>query len=343
VGIAKKKTPLIQLKRTMKQTLDFITVALPVFIFTWFLSCCKAPLADPSTPGGTNPPTSDTGLVSTEQIKPNPIRSTDFVPDTSASAYSNIPLPPTNYRIKRIIFRSFGPLQPSIDPQKIVIDNKSLPICVEYMLDYQYDRRGRLIKERKQDFRGRIDSTIYEYSANQIIINSHLFDYVDLKGNILYDDRTDTARLDNRGLALNKFDSRLTYNADNVMISAISPGLSYSLSIVAGNVVSTISQKPQGGFGDQTDRYIYYLKRPNLPGLLSFYGSEGRNLPAGFVRSVINSTYYGTGDRYRMRYLYEFDRQGLVKRRIGYGVRLIISWPFEPETSGVTDYEYESF
>jgi hypothetical protein len=298
---------LTQINRAMKPAFYLLLSIVLLVSVVWG---CQSPTEEPVVPIVTPPSSTTTPPAATTVVSDlyNPIRPTDFVPDSSATAYANVPQPPANYRIKRIVFKQWDTPELVVGREQIQVGNLSLSAATGFVEDLFYDQQGRLIKERKLDHRNRIDSVIYEYSPGKVVINHHLFEGV-YNNVVTYRDYTIDVPLDGRGVATSRYKiNDLEYDTNDILIRI---GAVYSVSVVAGNVVSDISRNPDGGFGNQTDRHIYYLNRPNLPNLKPFYGNESRNLPAGFIRSIYNSTYYGTGDAYRIRYIYSITEDWL--------------------------------
>lgn len=120
---------------------------------------------------------------------------------------------------------------------------------------------------------------------------------------------------------------------------------------VNGNLVAAIYYYPtwirENGQWVPTDyqlrQYEYNLKRPNLPVVRQYYGNGSVNLPVKELWSMKSSTDFADGPVYQKVYLYTYDSQGRVKRRIAHGNALNSDWLIEDDLYGVgvTDYEYE--
>ena len=92
-----------------------------------------------------------------------------------------------------------------------------------------------------------------------------------------------------------------------------------------------------------TKRIDYDVNHQNLPIIQSLTGKQSHNLPIKETIEVVSFWNIKDGTVYQKEYIYTFDNQGRVKRRIAYGKAVNPMWMLEEDLYGIgiTDYEYE--
>jgi hypothetical protein len=294
-------------------------------------------------PGSSTTPTSTTPVATTPTTT-TPTVPTITIPDTPTANYDNVPQPPANCRIVRTTYKTVIYQGPIIDREVITIDGKTFVVSTTAKTTYSYDNQGRLVKDRQERWLGKVDSVTYQYFSDKIISRQNQYQYTEKK----YYSRTDTLVLNAQGLAISKPGSYLkgTFDTNNFLIKGETVRDGYTLSLITQSITNgNIQTKEDYQFGETgtiISTYSYYLTRPNLPTLTTFYGKSSKNLPAKMLISGYGSI-AGDGLKYVVVYFYEFDSIGRIKRRIAYGIRLNDKWWYEFDTDGIgiTDYEYE--
>jgi hypothetical protein len=90
-----------------------------------------------------------------------------------------------------------------------------------------------------------------------------------------------------------------------------------------------------------TWRYPVYTTQANLPNPQPFYGRISRQLKPEEILSTKGMLLYRDGDKYRVRYVYHFDKTGRVRRTLSYGTKLASWFNYYRGDIALIDYEYE--
>jgi hypothetical protein len=305
---------------------------------------CKKEVEPVKPPVVVSPPTSTTTPpVSPTITTPAPetiISATYVAPNSIETAYADVPQPPANCRIARTTYKTVVLQGPILEPETIMVDGRIVTVATQTKTSYQYDNQGRLVLDRRVQTRGKTDSLRYKYSPDSVVVNRDIFSFGDNR----YYNWVDLLPIDNKGLVKTDV-GVLQYDSEGFLLKrASSDGYNvFTYEIVKNNITKTDYYSGYG-WGTETFAHEYYPTRPNLPTLTPFYGRESQNLPAKMTRSVKGSSFYSDGLKHQIVYIYVFDGQGRVKRRIASGTKLSPGWPFEADTYGigVTDYEYEN-
>ncbi|GAB3892252.1 hypothetical protein GCM10028803_04880 [Larkinella knui] len=201
---------------------------------------------------------------------------------------------------------------PKSPTETLDIDGIKVPIGITDHRQYEYDNQGRVsrvvfVPVPEALVKGRTDT--FEYATNQVIQTITLPDGTKEKSTF----------------KLNEFGSwdlsANTYDADGFVIRtkvAYSTGKEWfedgvdEYTIEGGNIIKSISTRPQNGF-TFTTLYEYDLSKPNVPVIYSFYARTSKNLPTKIIsyQGPIGASY-----RSEQEYRYVFDQNGQVKRRI---------------------------
>ena len=331
------------------------------------LACCAGLMA--LLPGCVTPTPVDpdaapdpTALVSTSLVQTavvEGVRSTTVTwPDEmSTVTYPTLPQPPANCRITRMVYRTYKTpditaAMGTIEGQEryTIYTSKGLvneswsgvdyyPLFINKTITFKYDATGRLLNEVTRLWNPPHDTdpdtVSYRYEPGRILYtNSYLGYKRYVYGDIL--------PLDSRGLSQVYPDNYREghYDAQGYLILGNSQVRRIRGYVSNGNYVEYIDSV--GSTGENRTRYLHYVARPNVPNNKPFYGTQSRELIAQDLFSIRLSPYYRDGDKYATRYVYLFDVQGRVRRRIAYGKRLATDWPFSLGTREIslTDYEY---
>ncbi len=328
----------------MKTTMTFWILGL-----LWLGLSCKKPVEPVVPPVVTQPPsTTTTPPSSTTTTPPSSTTTTGFyIPTPPVANYDNVPQPPDGCRIVRTVYKTVTLIPPFLNAETVTIGEKTAIVHTNTITTYTYDRQGRLIKDRRQHWRGQIDSLVYKYLPERVWMEEATWDYASK----YYFTRTDTFYLDNRNLAVRittslrqGIFSTSSYNADGFQVKYESStgGTVDTHTIKDKNIVQQ-SRLLDGGFGTTSVRLEYYLSRSNLPELTQFEGRNSQNLLLKRVLSSAGSLFYPSGDVFQQNYYYEFDSRGRVKRQIVYSYSLNPGWPYQTDSGGIgiTDFEYE--
>lgn len=308
-----------------------------------------------------------TALISTSLVQTavvDGVRSTTVTwPDEmSTVTYPTLPQPPANCRITRMIYRSYR--LPSFTQDKGVIEGQErytiytskglmkeswsgvdyYPLFIYQTITFRYDATGRLLEEVTRlwnhPYDTNADTVSYRYETDRILYTKSYWD----NKRVVYGD---ILPLDSRGLSrvypgLYRYG---IYDTEGYLvlgnISKQDPQLSRIRVIVSnGNYIDYTDSLDY--IGENRTRYLHYVDRPNVPNNKPFYGKQSRQLLAYELESTRLSPFYRDGDKYSTRYVYLFDNQGRVRRRIAYGKILANDWPYTIGSAGISmiDYEY---
>ena len=213
------------------------------------------------------------------------------------------------------------------------------PLFISRTVAFRYDAMGRLIEEVTRLWNHprdkEADTISYRYETGRIVYTKSYWD----SKRVVYGD---ILPLDSKGLSQVYPDKYRDgyYDAQGYLVLGNSQVRRIRGYVNNGNYVDYTDSV--GSTGENRIRYLHYVDRPNVPNNTPFYGKQSRQLLAHEVFSIRLSPYYRDGDKYATRYVYLFDVQGRVRRRIAYGKRLATDWPFSsgPGEISLTDYEY---
>jgi hypothetical protein len=264
------------------------------------------------------------------------LSTTYTIPASPETAYANVPQPPADCRIVKIITKSSTNNESAIEPELVTIDGTTFRIGIGNTTTYVYDSQRRLVLERRV-FQGGQDSVRYIYSAGQVVMNKSEYDFY-IKG---YNNSTYTYLVDNRGYPRNVPGGQKV-DADGFVVGLNAPfdpyGLSTTRIVKDMNIISE-SGYVSGGFGFTIKKRDYYIARPAVPALTPFINRSSRNLEAGVITSTEGSIYWRDGSKQQHNRTYTFDSEGRVKRELSRGFTLTTDW-FTTEPIYVKDYEY---
>ncbi len=314
---------------------------------------CKKEVEEVKPPVVVSPPTSTT----TPPVSATPVAVTTtptavvsytytFPEDMATVNYGNVPTPPPGCRIIRVIYKtvSQNPKLP-VEPEMITVNNTTFLVRTVTKTIYIYDQQKRLTQQLSEQLLIDVDSTIYTYASNYIIVKSSKLASLSATRY----KSIDTLLLNSEGLSQKRPGDYTAAYFDK------DGYLSRGEIIKNGEVLRLISQQIKdnnilkvddylsGGWGTTAIIYSYHLRHFNLPNPTPFYSRISQDLPTEESISNTGSIYFTNGLKYRIRYFYQFDNQGRVKRRISYGLNLKSDWPYERDGNGIgiTDYEYE--
>jgi hypothetical protein len=285
----------------------------------------------------------------------------------TALTYPDVPIATGNHRIKRIITRSFSTnsyAQKRL-PMRVWVRESdatytAYTVILKNIITYQYDAKGRLTAEYEEYINGNsstYDTTTYRYDpAGRYIIamNGYQTTY-GIKPEFYK--KKDTLWLNEQGLARNRLSGylrlgieRIEYDTQGFMVQGQSLTVDrkwvasrWSQSIINNNIQWTsywLLGAESGG--TQISRYPSYIDQTNVPNPTPFYGRGSTNLPTEEYIAAKDMFLYPDGDKYYIRYVYRFDRQGRVKRVLSFGRKLVINWlEYYLGNIAIVDYEYE--
>jgi hypothetical protein len=270
--------------------------------------------------------------------------------DMTTLVYPNVPTPVGDSRLKRVLIRSYNafPGGQNRMPMTVTVQGKRIELTLEYVYTYKYDNQGRLIAESQEWVNGSStwhDTITYQYvPSNRYIIARLVENTSSLYRSI------DTLWLNERGLARNRLGTyrNSQYDSEDFLTWGESlyengeVGYKISNVVQAGNIRSTnqyFGASETGG--NFTWRYPVYTRQANLPNPQPFYGRISRQLKAEEILSTKGMLLYRDGDKYRVRYVYHFDKAGRVRRALSYGTNLASWFSSYRGDIALIDYEYE--
>lgn len=240
-----------------------------------------------------------------------------------------------------------------VDPELVTLeDGTKQQVSKITTTTYTYDQQGRISKVREDLLGGDYRIISYSYTSTALyIVRESLANLVSNQVSVTYD----TLPLNERGLITRSIGPLhgplvLSYNANDQVICDVGDIPVQTYEYTNGNLIQRYENAyyvQRNGQWVPTDyllkQYQYELGKPNLPLIYQFEGKLSRNLPVEELWQMQQSAEFPNGPVYRKVFLYQYDQQGRVARRISHGKALRADWLIEDDTYGlgVTDYQYE--